>query len=46
MTDIKSEQQTVSQVYRELPKIDRMLYKTFIDLMLILWERRNLNEQS
>ncbi|MDE5884865.1 MAG: hypothetical protein K2H29_07325 [Oscillospiraceae bacterium] len=46
MSDTNNEQQTVSQAYRDLSEIDRMLYKTIIDLTLILLKRTNVNEQN
>lgn len=36
MMEIKNEQQTVSQIYNELPLADRVLFKKMIELILIL----------
>ena len=35
MTEIKNELRTVIQTYRELSEIERMLFKTLMDLTMI-----------
>lgn len=43
MTSNKNEQQTVSQAYKTLPEAEKLLYKTIVDMILLLWKHNRQN---